>query len=92
MPDNTRISDVVIHSIERKTNSTNGNPRYELHTNQGSFTTAPDSSLGYGIENYTNSRHQETFVIGNPANPTVTLLATKAKKVWGIEYRGQALT
>lgn len=90
MSNDIRITDVVIHSIERKTNSASGNPRWTLHTNEGSFDTSPDCALGYGLENYTSAR-SGTFIIGNPANPTVTLLATPAHKVWALEYQGRTL-
>lgn len=31
----------------------NGNPRYEIHTSEGTYTMATDASLGYSIGNYT---------------------------------------
>lgn len=88
---NRRIENVQIRSIERRNNSTNGNPTWALHTSEGTYLTALDASLGYSIENLTNSRYPETFVIGD-AVPAVTLVVTsKAARVVGIEKDGALL-
>lgn len=92
-----RIEDVVIHSAERTRNSTYGNPGFRFHTSEGTFPMQTDASLGYSVENYSNSSRtaddeRSPWVIGNPAEPKVTLLATGSRKVYGIEYRGQVLT
>ncbi len=92
MAEARRIDDVVIHSAERTTNSTNGNPGYRFHTSAGVYPMQVDAALGYAVENFTNSRFPETFVIGNPAEPRVTLVATGSGRVWGIEYQGRLLT
>lgn len=92
MSNDSKIADVVIYSIERTQNSHYGNPGYKLHTSQGTFSMQTDAALGYSIDNYTNSRFPETYVIGNPDNPTVTLLVTASRKVYGIEYNGKILS
>lgn len=86
----TQRIETVIHSIRRAPSSRNGNPAYVLTTSHGEYRTKSDAALGYAIGNYTNSRFPETYVIGNPANPIVTLLATR-NRVWGIEYNGEIL-
>ncbi|QGJ90085.1 hypothetical protein HWC80_gp045 [Mycobacterium phage Indlulamithi] len=64
---NTTFKGVEIYRVSRnKASGTNGNPRFTLHTDRGEMHTGVDASLGYGIENLTNKRLPETFVIGNP--------------------------
>lgn len=43
---------VIVNRLERATNSTNGNPRWYLHTSQGIFHTAPDADFAYSIDNH----------------------------------------
>lgn len=88
------IRGVVIYRAKRTGASPSGNPGYELHTNVGVLRMLTDASLGYGIENYTNSRFSDRFVIGNPDNPKVDLLCTRVRgvsRVWGIGVDGQVL-
>lgn len=93
MPTKTRkIGPLSIFSIERLTLSSNGNPRFVLHTSQGDFRTQADASLSYGIENYTNARYPDTHVIGTDAGvPDVVLVATPTGRVWGIEKDGKLM-
>lgn len=90
-----RIENVIIYRAERTRNSVNGNPGYKLHTSDGVYPMQTDAALGYAIDNYVWSEHRATrmddLVIGNPAEPRVTLLATPAGRVWGIEYNGEVL-
>lgn len=43
---NTRIT-AVVTGFNRLANSRNGNPRYKVHTTEGSFTTAADIAAVY---------------------------------------------
>jgi hypothetical protein len=93
-----RIENVVIFSAERLNNSVNGNPRYQFHTDAGTFVMSSDASLGYGVDNYRWSEHRARYsdmaadmVIGNPAEPKVTLLTTRAGRVFGIERDGKVM-
>jgi hypothetical protein len=86
-----RIENVTVHSIERLRLSVNGNPRFRLYTDHGNYDTETDASFNYGIENYTNSRRPESFIIGNPS-ATVTLLTTGTRqRVYGFERNGKTL-
>ena len=91
MTNQIRINDVVIYSAHRAGTSVNGNPQWQLNTSHGVFKLQADAQLGYAISNYTNSRFPDTFVIGNPDDPRVTLLATRANRVFGIERDGKVL-
>lgn len=85
-----KIGPLYIRAIERRNSSTNGNPAFVLHTSEGNYQTQTDAALGYGIENLTNSRFPDTYVIGDDV-PAVTLLATPTGRVWGIERDGNIL-
>ena len=85
-----KIGPLHIRSIERRNSSANGNPAFTLHTDEGNYQTQTDAALGYGIENLTNSRFPDTYVIGDDV-PAVTLLATPTGRVWGIERDGKIL-
>ena len=85
-----RIGPLHIFGIERRTLSTNGNPRFTLYTDYGTFQTQSDAALRDSIENYANSRRADTYAIGDDA-PAVTLIATKANKVYAIEKDGELL-
>lgn len=85
-----KIGPLYIRAITRKNNSVNGNPTYVLHTSEGDYRTQSDAALGYGIENYTNSRFPDTHVIGDDV-PAVTLVATPTGRVWGIEKDGKLM-
>lgn len=88
--DYARISGVVIFSAELLRNTPSGNPRYKLHTSEGTFETEPDASLGWGIANYSNSA-AGPWVVGNPAGPEVALRVTRNNRVTYLEYDGQVL-
>lgn len=47
---NTTI-DVTVHAVSRLNSSVNGNPRFQLSTDGGLFTTQSDGSVGYDIQN-----------------------------------------
>lgn len=85
-----RIGPLYIRGITRRTNSRNGNPRFILHTSEGDYRTQDDAAMGYAVENYTNSRFPDTYVIGDNV-PAVVLLATPTGQVWGIELNGEVL-
>lgn len=56
MSDRKEFTIATIHKLERKNNSVNGNPKYEIYytTEDGHFdhaTTASDHSFCYGIAN-----------------------------------------
>lgn len=89
--DYRRIENVQIRAAERRNNSRNGNPTWALHTSEGTFLTAPDASLGYAIENYTNSRHADTYVIGDNVPAVALLVTSKAARVAYIEKDGEIL-
>ena len=91
MTDIRRIDNVEIRAAERQTNSVNGNPRWKLHTNQGTFLTQDDAALNYGIENYTNSRHPDTFVIGDDVPMVALIVTSKAARVCHIEKDGELM-
>lgn len=91
MTDTRRIDNVQIRAAERRRNSVNGNPTWALHTSEGTFMTEKDASLGYGIENYTNSHHPDTFVIGDGVPPVTLIVTSKAARVCYIEKDGVVL-
>jgi hypothetical protein len=84
----SEISDVVIYRAERLRSSANGNPSYRFHTSKGAFLMTTDASLGYAVDNYVWSQWRdregsltpsETLVIGNPAEPRVTLVLDRGR-------------
>jgi hypothetical protein len=87
----TNRVETVITGIRRGKNSAYGNPGWIIDTEAGEFRMQTNAALGYSLENYSNARFTESYVVGNPARPLVTLLATPAGRVWGIEYRGEIL-
>lgn len=86
-----RIENVIISAAERVRNSGNGNPTWRLLTSHGIYLTAIDASVGYSIDNMTNSRLPE-YVIGNPAEPRVTLIVSNTNRVAYIERDGRVIT
>jgi hypothetical protein len=75
----SRLENVTVYSVERLRNSRDGNPRYKLHTSEGTLTTQSDAACNYGLENRASDG-------GLPLDTPVTLLATdKARAVWGWE-------
>lgn len=82
--------DAVIYSVRRAPSSRLGNPSFYLTTSAGEYRTGTDSAIGYAIENYTNPRFTDTYVIGNPNFPVVTLV-TARNRVIAIEYNGATL-
>lgn len=69
---------VVLYSVERLNNSTNGNPRFSLWTSQGTFTTKSDASVNYDVENVANKIPAGEGVL-------VHLTLTRAGRVEGME-------
>lgn len=49
---------VTVTSMARLNNSVNGNPRYMIHTNEGSYITSSDHSFVYGIEDGLRGAHR----------------------------------
>lgn len=55
----------TITGLDRRTNSKNGNPRYTVHTADGSFPTGEDSQVGYTIsESWIGKRVELRFTNG----------------------------
>lgn len=79
---------VQLYSVERLNNSVNGNPRFDLHTDSGTFTTSSDSACSYDVENIAR------LIPGGPMTIqglTVSLSLTKAKRVQDIVVVGNAV-
>lgn len=89
--DTRRIDNVQIRAAERRTNSANGNPRWKLHTSEGTFTTADDASLGYAIENYTDRHRPDTFVIGDGAPAVTLIVSSTSARVCYLEKDGELM-
>lgn len=67
-----------LFNATRRNNSVNGNPRYDLHTSDGTFTTQSDGACAYDVDNIIRTiPHGETI--------PVTLHTTRAGRVWNIE-------
>lgn len=60
---------VIIFQLQRLNNSVNGNPRYKVHTDQGSFNTASDHGFVYMINNGWTADHDLT---GREADITIS--------------------
>lgn len=73
-----------LFSATRLTNSTNGNPRFDLHTSDGTFRTQSDASCSYDVDNIVRT-------IPRGETIPVVLHTTPAGRVWNIE-RPAALT
>ena len=88
-----KIENVRITAASRLQNSTSGNPRWRLHTSVGEFFTETDASLGYSITNLSNSRHPDTYAIGDDAAPVTLLVRDNGltTKVYGVERDGVPL-
>ena len=79
--------DVTVLSVSRKGTSTNGNPTFAIVTDKGVYRTETDASIGYAMGNYTMPNFPDEYVIDQP----VTLITTKAGRVWAIEKNGKRL-
>ena len=78
MPSKGRTIVTDLFSVTRLNNSTNGNPRYELHTSDGNYRTQSDAACAYDVANIVRTiPHGETI--------PVTLHTTPAGRVWNIE-------
>jgi hypothetical protein len=89
-----RVDGVIIYRAKRRMNSMSGNPGWRFETSAGPYVMAQDSALGYAVENLTwteHGRNEGIRVIGNPAEPKVTLLCNMQERVWGFEYQGEVL-
>lgn len=82
--------DVEVYSISRLNNSNYGNPRYKMETSEGVFKTQPDAMLGYGLENFTNSRRPETHLIGNPGKK-VDLVGSNRDSIHAFQIEGETI-
>lgn len=67
-----------LFSATRLTNSVNGNPRFDLHTSDGTYRTQSDASCSYDVDNITRT-------IPRGETIPVTLHTTPAGRVWNIE-------
>lgn len=52
MTGNTREFDTVVRQVTRRRSSPSGNPRKVLHTDDGVFSTLPDSMVAYAISDH----------------------------------------
>lgn len=68
----------TFHGATRALNSPNGNPTWILHTSEGDFRTGADASIGYDIDNHTNSRDDADDWVGKSV---VFTLTGRAKRV-----------
>ena len=68
-----------LHGARRLKNSVNGNPRFDLATSDGVFTTQSDAAISYEIENMVHR-------IDSPEGLTVEMYLTKSGRVWDIKY------
>jgi hypothetical protein len=59
----------------RKSNSTNGNPTWLLHTDAGDYGTEKDGAIGYEVANHTGGP-------GNWIGKRVRFTATARGRVW----------
>lgn len=69
-----------LFSATRRNNSVNGNPRFDLHTSDGTFTTQSDAACSYDVDNITRT-------IPRGETIPVVLHTTPAGRVWNIERR-----
>lgn len=69
-----------LFSATRQGCSVNGNPRFDLHTSDGTFRTMSDASCSYDVDNITRT-------IPRGETIPVTLSLTPAGRVWNIERR-----
>ena len=71
---------VMVTHLERLNNSVNANPRYRVHTSEGSYITSSDESFVYGIENGWTSLHR--WVGGRRAWITLTRAGRISDLTW----------
>jgi hypothetical protein len=51
-----RTFDTIVREVTRRQRSVSGNPRKVLHTDDGVFTTAPDSAVAFAVsDNWWNT-------------------------------------
>jgi hypothetical protein len=67
------IMETNLQWVSRLRSSTNGNPRFELHTDDGTYITQSDAACNYEVENI--ARHCPV---------KVELSLTRASRVWNI--------
>jgi hypothetical protein len=79
-PDTT-VTTTLLYA-DRLKNSTNGNPRFRLHTSDGSFQTMSDAASAYDVESILSHRRSA------PLGVLVRLTLTPARRVRDIERRG----
>lgn len=79
---NQRTEPVRLYAVDRLNCSVNGNPRFDLHTSAGTFTTQSDASCSYDIENVAR------MIPAGGAGLPVTLKTTRAGRVWDIATEG----
>lgn len=48
----------TLHGATRKNNSADGNPTWQIHTSEGDYLTQTNASIGYDVDNHTNSRSE----------------------------------
>lgn len=65
---------VTVFSLQRLKNSRNGNPRFKVNTDQGSFNTAGDHSFVYAIQNGWRGKDNREAEIEVSGRGTITHL------------------
>ena len=69
---------VTLLGAERAGTSSMGNPTWDLLTDRGAFRTETNGSIGYSVDNYTNSKY-------GWVGKRVVLHTTRSGRVWGID-------
>lgn len=70
-----QVTQMRIMDVRRLLNTPSGNPRYKLIGRLGSVETAPDSQVGFDVQDYVPD-------VGSPAKLTLN----RSGQVIGIEY------
>lgn len=75
----TAVTTTLLYA-DRLKNSTNGNPRFRLHTSDGSYQTMSDAASAYDVENILHRARKA------PMGVAVTLTLTPAHRVRFIDW------
>jgi hypothetical protein len=82
MPSKDQTFVAVLKGAERRTLSNSGNPRFKIHTDEGTFNTLSDAAISYDVENHTNAREDSP---DNWIGKRVRFTATGAGQITGWE-------
>lgn len=80
-------NNIEIHSAVKLPPSATGIPRWELHTNEGTWTTQTNARINTHLEKLSDADSGDKCVVGKPGR-IVTLIHTRSKEVIGLIYRG----